>query len=183
MSRRASSACLGGIHLRGIAGVGRGAVEGAVFPSGQHQASYPENRLAAAVRRSKQISPSSPPDRRSGSNRNSRAGLASARSARARCRKLANARASMASFFIVAFPWRSEARGLATATSLVLLGPFSALSASSPVRLTDPTISFGNPSCICRIQSCRSSQHNFSCRPVVVLDTAYSYWIVELVLR
>src|SRR5262249_7449917 len=33
---------LGGIHLRGIAGVGRGAVEGAVFPSGQHQLRIPK---------------------------------------------------------------------------------------------------------------------------------------------
>jgi len=64
----------------------------------------------------------------------------------------------MASFFIVAFPWRFRLEDC-DGNKLVLLGPFSALSASSPVRLTDPTISFGNPSCICRIQSCRSSRH------------------------
>ncbi len=43
----------------------------------------------------------------------------------------------MASFFIVAFPWRSEARGLlVTATSSRAAWAFFALSPPSPVRLT-----------------------------------------------
>jgi hypothetical protein len=50
----------------------------------------------------------------------------------------------MASFFIVAFPWRFRLEDC-DGNKLVLLGPFSALSASSPVRLTDPTISFWQP--------------------------------------
>jgi hypothetical protein len=173
----------GSVHLRRVAGVGRCAIERAVFPIRQHHPHIPEVALprpsgdgGKSLLRHRQVHD---PAQIETVGRGLRA-----RALRQRYRRQArhcNSRCQES--FHHGLPLAVESssgpcNGSKPSTFFPIIRPIL-----SPIRLSDVAIFFGKISCTCRIQSYRSSRNNFWRRLVAAPDTACNCWMVQLVMQ
>src|SRR5262249_41427116 len=167
------------VQRRGIAGIGRCAVERAVFPVGQHQRRIPKVAL-----------PRLPGDRRKSLFRYRQVddaaqvetvgwGLRTRVLRERRGRQVRQCNSHDREFFHHRLPVAvAGSRTSGNGTKPSTLCPANL---ARPVTLIGVSISSGRTSCICRIRFYKSWRSNFSYTLLVGLDTAYSS--VELVLQ